>query len=185
VKSPRPVRTDSCVAAQEERFNELYERHVDAVRRYVWRREPASCDDIVAETFLVAWRRIDETPADARPWLIGVARNVLLNVRRSARRQDAVSRRLVDDLSRVPVSGDPREADLVANALSTLGEKDREVLLLSAWEELDRAGIAKVLGSSKTNVSVRLHRARRRLGAALSQSEHVRQALIPGGSPDV
>ena len=90
------------MAAHEERFSQLYERHVEAVRRYVWRREPVACDDVVAETFLIAWRRIDDSPVDELPWLIGVARNVLLNMQRSARRQNALARRLADKEPQIP-----------------------------------------------------------------------------------
>jgi RNA polymerase sigma-70 factor, ECF subfamily len=184
VKSQRPSRTGSGVAAQEERFNALYAEHVEAVRRYVWRRDAVSCDDVVAETFLVAWRRIDSAPSDARPWLIGVARNVLLNARRSARRRDALSRRLAATAPRNAASPS-RESELVETALAKLSEKDREVLLLSVWDDLDRSAIANILGCSKANVSVRLHRARRRLDAALAATGAVRHALIPGGSSDV
>jgi DNA-directed RNA polymerase specialized sigma24 family protein len=55
---------------QEARFNRLYERHFDAVRAYAWRRAPGLADEIVAETFLVAWRRLPDVPDDALPWLI-------------------------------------------------------------------------------------------------------------------
>src|SRR2546423_7741391 len=72
------------VTTREERFNRLYEEHFEAVRRYVWRREPSIADDVVAETFLVAWRRLDDLPVSARPWLIGVARNVRPNLRPGA-----------------------------------------------------------------------------------------------------
>jgi RNA polymerase sigma-70 factor, ECF subfamily len=167
-----------------ERFTGLYEENFEPVRRYVWRRDPAHCEDVVAETFLVAWRRLDDVPADARPWLIGVARNVRLNVHRSARRQDSVSQRL----SESPAAGEPPEiesvSDAVKQALSTLSEPDREVLLLSVWDELDRSQIARVLGTSRSNVSVRLHRARRRFAAALEQ-EPSHPFLIPGGATDV
>jgi RNA polymerase sigma-70 factor, ECF subfamily len=169
---------------REERFTRLYEEHFEPVRRYVWRRDPAHCEDVVAETFLVAWRRLDDVPADARPWLIGVARNVRLNAHRSARRQDSVLQRLPETAA----PGGPLEAepvsDAVKQALHTLSESDREVLLLSVWDELDRSQIARVLGTSKSNVSVRLHRARRRFAAALEQ-ESSHPLLIPGGASDV
>jgi RNA polymerase sigma-70 factor, ECF subfamily len=171
------------VASREERFNGLYADNLEAVRRYVWRRDRALCEDVVAETFLVAWRRLDTAPADVRPWLIGVARNVLLNARRSARRRDALSRRIAASAPRD--EGNPSvESEVLTNALAKLSEKDREVLLLSVWDDLDRAAIASALGCSRANVNVRLHRARRRLDAALTQTGAVRQTLIPGGSPD-
>lgn len=79
---------------REARFNRLYELHLDAVRAYAWRRAPGLADDIVAETFLVAWRRLDEVPDDSLPWLIGVARNVRANLRRADRRREALVERL-------------------------------------------------------------------------------------------
>jgi RNA polymerase sigma factor (sigma-70 family) len=142
---------------------------------------------VVSETFLVAWRRLDELPSDARPWLIGVARNVRLNLRRGVQRQHA----LTDRLSEAPPSDERpvslHEGESVRAALTKLREQDREVLLLSMWDDLDRAAIAQVLGCSKGNVSLRLHRARRRLAAELSVDnvDSVRRSLITGGASDV
>lgn len=166
-----------------QRFTELYEEHFEPVRRYVWRRDPGVCEDVVSETFLVAWRRLDDVPADARPWLIGVARNVRLNALRSARRQDSVAQRLLE-FSTPAFFEIESVSDAVQQALGALSEADREVLLLSVWDELDRGQIARVLGTSKSNVSVRLHRARRRFADALQQ-ESPQPFLIPGGASDV
>ena len=89
------------------------------------------------------------------------------------------------------VPGDSIEADSVSDAvmhaLQALAEPDREVLLLSVWEELDRSQIARVLGCSKPNVSVRLHRARQRFAAALEEASKSspRSVLIAGGASDV
>jgi RNA polymerase sigma-70 factor, ECF subfamily len=153
--------------AREERFRLLYEEHVEAVRRYALRREPALADDVVSETFLVAWRRLDDVPATALPWLIGVARNVRLNLRRGARRQAAVAGRLASEAPADASVAAPGEARAIQAALATLPERDREILLLAVWDDLDRSQIAESLGCSKANVSVRLHRARRRFAAAL------------------
>jgi len=173
---------------REARFNQVFEEHFEAVRRYVWRRDPSACDDVLGETFLIAWRRLDDLPDDVRPWLIGVARNVRLNQRRSARRQHALSERLVETSPRRDWSDVSSEGDLVRTALAQLREADREVLLLSLWDELDRSEIGAVLGCSKTNVSVRLHRARRRLAVALTHlsahADPARRAPIPGGASD-
>ncbi len=163
----------------EARFNRLYERHFDVVRAYAWRRAPGQAE-IVAETFLVAWRRLPDVPEDALPWLIGVARNVRANLHRSGRRQDALVQRLgpepvaeADPLASV----DEREA--LRGALAGLSETDREVLLLTAWDDLDRGQVAKALGCSRANVAVRLFRARRRLEAALDENDSTHP--IPGG----
>lgn len=176
----RPMPSD------EERFNRLHDEHFESIRRYAWRREPALADDIVSETFLVAWRRLDDVPDDAGPWLFGVARNVRLNLQRSARRQQAVAQRLtVAEPSSEPP--EPTESANVRHALAGLPERDREVLLLHAWEGLDRQQIAIVLGCSLSNASVRLHRARRRFAAALAADDQS-HSLVPstlGGASDV
>jgi RNA polymerase sigma-70 factor (ECF subfamily) len=156
----------------------------------MWRRDASLCDDVVAETFLVAWRRLEHVPHDARPWLIGVARNVRLNLLRSARRQHALSNRLIETASSPEQSATSHETDAVKAALSMLPEADREVLLLSVWDDLGRGAIAQVLGCSKPNVSVRLHRARRRLRATLAEASGesvgvTRPSPILGGASDV
>jgi RNA polymerase sigma-70 factor (ECF subfamily) len=145
---------------------------------------------VVAETFLVAWRRLDDIPVDARPWLIGVARNIRLNVRRSIRRQQAVTARLTKVPPETVASVLPSESDAIHAALEDLSKADREVLLLSVWDDLDRAAIAHVLGCTKANVSVRLHRARRRFAAALvtpgpANGNQNCPSLIQGGVSDV
>src|SRR4051794_22007374 len=147
----------------ETAFAALFEAHLDAVRAYAWRRDPATADDVVAETFLVAWRRLGDVPDEALPWLIGVARNVRRNELRSGRRRSA----LVEQLSWLPPSSEPEVSPALA-ALAELPERDREVLLLAAWEGLDRGEIAAALGCTRANVSLRLFRARRRLAAALN-----------------
>jgi RNA polymerase sigma-70 factor, ECF subfamily len=144
---------------------------------------------VVAETFLIAWRRLDELPNAARPWLIGVARNVRLNLRRGARRQHAVAERFADAKAATVEADVSAEAGLVRAALASLSGRDREVLLLSVWDDLDRAAIAQVLGCSKGNVSLRLHRARRRFAAALHDPtagpEPLRSSSLVSGGADV
>jgi len=171
---------------REERFTQLHERHFEAIRRYAFRRAPALADDIVSETFLVAWRRIDDVPDDERPWLFGVARNARLNLQRSARRQQAAAGRLAAHPPNAADDADQRREALVP-ALSSLSERDREILLLHAWEGLNRREIAAVLGCSAANVSVRLHRARTRFAAALAvdaRQAHAPFPLTRGGAPD-
>jgi len=173
---------------REERFNRLFDEHFEAVRRYVWRREPSLADDVVAETFLIAWRRLDDVPEAARPWLIGVARNVRLNLRRGAHRQQAVTERLTDTTTAGTATAEvPREAEVVHAALAMVPVRDREVLLLAVWDDLDRAAIAEVLGCSKANASLRLHRARRRFAAAVDElnagpNTRMSSSLVSGGA---
>jgi len=156
----------------------------EAVRRYAWRREPAHADDVVSETFLVAWRRLDDVPEPALPWLIGVARRVQLNARRGARRRLALVERL-GHTSRPATLESPREEELVQAALASLSERDREILLLSVWDDLDRAAIADVLGCSQANVNLRLHRARRRFAAAVDALTTATSRVAISGGADV
>jgi len=156
---------------REARFTRLYDAHYTAVRAYAWRRGPDAADDVVAETFTLAWQRLDRVPAEPLPWLIGIARNVRLNQERGERRRRR--RELRSAASEVePWLAEGFDGDVpLAEALHLLSPRDREVLLLAAWEELDGAGLASALGCTKTAAAVRLHRARRRLMAALAVSE--------------
>ena len=132
-------------------------------------------EDVVAETFLTAWRRLDEIPcgSGARPWLYGVARNALANQHRGERRRG----RLRDRLNAEPRpsarqrAGANDELASVAAAFARLREDDRELLALVAWEELDPGEIATVLGCSRNAARIRLHRARRRLANELRRKE--------------
>lgn len=156
---------------REARFTELFDAHREAVRAYVWRRDPQIADDVTAEAFLVCWRRLDVVPAEPLPWLIGVARNIRLNQRRGEVRRARLEHRLRAD----PVVADDLaaaigERDAVHAALRKLAERDREVLLLTAWERLGRDEVAAVLGCTRANVAVRLLRARRRLARELAMA---------------
>ncbi len=147
------------------------------------RRIPNGDDaaDAVAETFLTAWRRLDDVPPgdQARLWLYGVARYVLANYRRGERRRCELSDRLRLDLAagyRDPeYSGDL--AGLGA-AFASLAGADRELLSLVAWEGLDHGELAEVLGCSRNAVRIRLHRARARLAAALADHDNPASAPL-------
>jgi RNA polymerase sigma-70 factor (ECF subfamily) len=162
---------------QERRFRTLFESEARGVLGYALRRVESAEDaaDIVAETFSVAWRRIEEVPAEseARLWLYGVARRVLANQRRGALRRQRLGDRLRERLrlttGLVAVADDDR-ADAVRQAIAQLPEQDREVLLLANWECLTPTEIAGVIGVPAPTVRTRLHRARRRLRAELETS---------------
>ena len=145
-------------------FERLFREHVAAVRAYCARRDPELADDVVAETFAVCWRRLGDVPRDELPWLLGVARRTLANARRARGRQSALLARVtaVRTSGQTVAESDPR----VAAALATLSDRDREILILVAWDGLDRAGIARVIGCTGPEVRLRLHRARRRFAAA-------------------
>ncbi len=155
----------------EARFSRLYRDHEREVLRYALRRsgEPEDAADVVAETFLVAWRRLADVPAgeEARLWLYGTARRVLANHSRGIHRRTRLAERLRDELRRQLPAQPPAEASGVLEALAGLREGDRELLMLVGMEELSPGDAAKVLGVSAMTARTRLHRARRRLRARL------------------
>jgi RNA polymerase sigma-70 factor (ECF subfamily) len=155
-------------SSREDRFTALYARHYRAVRAYAWRRGPDEADDVVAETFLVAWRRLEELPDDCLPWLFAVARNVRLNMARQERRRRSREERGASTQAPEPFTASLENGSALQSGLARLSEPDREVLMLAAWESLDRAQMAQALGCSKAAAAVRLHRARRRLAAVLA-----------------
>ena len=130
----------------------------------------------MAETFLVAWRRLDQMPGggEDRLWLFGVARLVLANHHRSDRRRANLGERLRDQLAQEPASGDPAgpvsDQMLVLAALRRLGDLDREVLTLNVWDDLQPHEIAVVLDLKPTVVRTRLSRARARLRDLLEET---------------
>lgn len=155
----------------EERLDALWREHAPAVVRYAQRRVlPSEVDEVVAETFLVVWRRLDEVPDYPLPWLLVVARGVSANVRRTARRRDALTDRLIT--MREPEAlveqepGGELDAPL-QQALRALRPEDRELLTLLAWDGLTRPEAAEALSISRGALAVRLHRVRRRLRTQL------------------
>jgi RNA polymerase sigma-70 factor (ECF subfamily) len=154
--------------SHEERFRAAYRRHAPAVWRYLARRlgDDMLAEDLTSEVFVVAWRRRHEAPTDSLPWLYGVARRVLANDRRAARADAARIRALADRLA----AAQPGEASgAVAAALAALRERDREVLMLVAWEGLAPHELAAALGCRPATARVRLHRARNRFSALLDK----------------
>jgi RNA polymerase sigma-70 factor (ECF subfamily) len=153
----------------------LYAAHGRDVLAYALRRAPSAEDaaDVVADTFLVTWRRLTEVPPEpeARLWLYGVARHTLANQRRGEKRQTRLAERLRAE-TRTALSHPPRSehGDAILAALATLAADDRELLLLIGWEELSPAQAAKVLEISAVAARGRLHRARRRLRDAIADN---------------
>jgi RNA polymerase sigma-70 factor, ECF subfamily len=146
---PRPVSLPQ--SDHVTRFREAYDTHYHRVLGYALRRtanrEDAS--DVVAETFLTAWRRLEHLPAgaDARPWLYGIARKALSNHRRGALRRERLSGRIRGTVGLAPVAEEAEEGlTRVAAAFARLRDGERELLALVAWEELDLGEIALTLG---------------------------------------
>lgn len=160
-----PVMND----AAGENFETWFRRYYPRVLAYVLRRltDRSAAEDLTAETFLIAWRRREQIPADPLPWLFRVAGNLIHNERRSASRRGQLALRVAAEraLEHAPVL---TESQRILDALGRLGERDREVLMLVTWDGLDRARAAAVLGCSEKTFAVRLHRARRRLALELA-----------------
>jgi RNA polymerase sigma-70 factor (ECF subfamily) len=151
-------------------ITELFYRHARRVHGYVRHHHPAvDADDIVSETFVVAMRRLGEINAGAEAaWLIGVARNIVRNATRSARRREQFVQALVNVRPRQ--ESDLADSELLTEDLETLragfaqlAPDDQEVLLLAAWEGLAGRDLAIVLGTTAERATDRLYRARRRL----------------------
>lgn len=188
------VRFEGCwtlvgVVDPRARFEGLYLAHNAAVRTYVRRRvDSQDADDVVADVFVIAWRRLGDVPEDPLPWLFGVARRVMANRWRGATRAAALRDRMMSERPKLePSRSMTSERREVLRALSAMREKDRETLLLVAWEGLEPAQAAKVLGVSPNTFSARLSRARRRFQRALAaettqpETEHgsVKAEVLP------
>jgi RNA polymerase sigma factor (sigma-70 family) len=164
-------------AERRERFELVYGELYPAICGYVLRRvrEPEDAAEIVAETFATLWRRFDASPqgAELRPWLFGVARRLIANQRRGDRRRSALSDRLVENFDRdvFETVGPTEDSSALAQAFSALSESDRELLSLVAWEGLTREELAVALDTSRAVVRLRLHRAGKRLRAALPPAQ--------------
>ncbi len=158
-----------------ERFREIYDANYARLLGYALRRVDAADDahDVVAETFLAAWRRLGDVPAgpEARLWLYGVARRVLANHRRSGRRR----LRLLAGLRSLRPSDHPsgsdggERGDRVAGAFGRLSASDRDLLGLVAWEGLSSGELGRVLDCTPGAARIRVHRARRRFAGQLAR----------------
>ena len=157
-------------ASPEARFNALFARHYPAVFGYAVRRVGRDeAGDAAAEVFTVAWRRLGRVPAEPEtlPWLYGVARKVVANQERAARRRLRLEARAAAFARTAPSRLPAPTASRSRPPCCASGPADREVLRLAAWEELQPAEIARVLGCSANAAAVRLHRARQRLAGEL------------------
>ncbi|MFP3969329.1 sigma-70 family RNA polymerase sigma factor [Actinomadura fulvescens] len=162
----------------EERFTALFKCHYPDVLRYAARRsDPDRARDVAAETFLVAWRRLNEVPRDADqvlPWLYSVARNTLANQHRGERRRLRLGARLGAAVPRrtgADHAGTVVESLRLREALHGLSAADQETLRLVGWEGLDVAAAAAAAGCTPQTFAVRLHRARQRLDRALADQD--------------
>ncbi|WP_329091865.1 MULTISPECIES: RNA polymerase sigma factor [unclassified Streptosporangium] len=157
------------------RFEAVYRRTHEQILGYAVRRcsSPEDAADVVAETYVIAWRRITELPdgEGGKLWLYGVARRVLANHRRSERRRLTRHTELTAEIEHLYTAPSHHgEQHGVDEAMGMLSDGDRELLALALWEELDPGEIATVLDCSRNAARIRLHRARRRFAKALEKT---------------
>jgi RNA polymerase sigma-70 factor (ECF subfamily) len=157
----RPV-----TAHAARKLDDLFRAHERRVLAFALRRtaSPADAEDAAAETFAIAWRKIDRVPNDALPWLLAVARRVIANQRRGGQRRAWLFQKLGRQSAAAPAplaQGDSADSPALA-ALARLRPDDQELLRLVAWDELDQRAIGQVLGISVNAVAIRLYRARKR-----------------------
>lgn len=162
----------------------MFDRYAGRVYAYAARRStPDVANEVVGETFLIAWRKLDAVPADPLPWLLNVAGKVLANRRRSDQRRDAFTADLARTVRATPLL-DPADTIqtrlAIEEALDRLPPAEREALTMVAWDGLDVRSGAAAAGCSRATFSVRLHRARRRLMKELGLSRHP-QMNVPSG----
>jgi RNA polymerase sigma-70 factor (ECF subfamily) len=156
-----------------ERFTVLYDEHYSHVYAYaVSRFGRQLADEVISEVFLIAWQRICDVPQPALPWLLTVARNTGLSQFRAAARQRSIAAELAAWASEAEadVATEVAHRLTVITALALLSEQDRELLTLVAWHGLSAPAAAQVVGCSAAAYFVRLHRARRRLERAMTDS---------------
>jgi RNA polymerase sigma-70 factor, ECF subfamily len=174
--SPSPAVTEADESSgRRVRLEELFDAHGRAVYAFARRRAGAAdADEVVSETFLVAWRRLDDVPVPALPWLLGVARRCLANLTRGEARQSAVRLRLATTPQPVvaDVADRPTVSDQTRRSLARLSPGEREAITLLAWDGLTPEEAAVALGCSRAAVYLRLHRARRRLAHDLEPDAH-------------
>ncbi|MEU6841578.1 sigma-70 family RNA polymerase sigma factor [Streptomyces sp. NPDC046716] len=159
---------------EAQRFREMYEECYPRVLAYATGLVGRQVgEDITSETFTVAWRRVRDVPRPALPWLLGVARNLVRELRRRDSRQYAVAAEEARRIGRGggadtgDVAADVTDREAALQALAGLSDADRELLTLLAWHGLTPKQAAHVMGCATATLTVRLHRARRRLEKAL------------------
>ncbi|GAA4101962.1 RNA polymerase sigma factor [Nonomuraea soli] len=166
------------MTSDRERFTTMYDECRQRVWAYVVSRAGRQvADEVVSETFAIAWRRFDQVPQHALPWLLGVARNVLRDSIRAEARREGLRRELQEWITG-DVADHVAERLGVLKAMARLTQDEREILILVAWQGLSPRDCAKVLGCSVPAFRVRLHRARKRLQAALDSPALSRNDLV-------
>lgn len=165
------------VTTSDVRFRELYVSYFKFVHAYCRRRtDPDRVDDVAAEVFLVAWKKIDQVPdgSAALPWLYGVAYGVLTNVWRGVSRQKRLREKLnIVGVETVAPADEymvvRQDARQILEAMNQLKTSHQEVLRLAVWEGLSGSELALALDVSVDAAKQRLSRAKRGLARAYNR----------------
>ena len=161
---------------QRARFAAVHADTYEQILGYAVRRcdSPDDAADVVAETYAIAWRKVEELPSgdEARLWLYGVARRVLADHRKREYRRRSWNVELHEEVAglygRSPAPDERPDLRAIGRVFRELPDRDRELLSLFVWEGLDHREIGRVLGCSRNAVYVRMHRARKRFSRALA-----------------
>jgi RNA polymerase sigma-70 factor, ECF subfamily len=153
---------------RHQRFERVFAEVYEPLQRYVRRRAgSAAVDDVLADTMLVVWRRLDVVAAEAElAWCYGAARRCLANHHRAEERRHRLAARVASQPELSDGESPGYDPDLFA-ALGELSADDRELVRLWAWEQLAPRELAVVFGISANAASIRLHRAKQRLAERL------------------
>ncbi len=169
-------------------FTAMWEQYAPRIMAYALRHvDPDIAQEVLSETFLVAWRRLADVPGQPLPWLLVVARNTIANHRRSGYRRAALQKEL-ERLERIAEPASAAEVTAVQRAevlavLATLSPAEREALLLIAWDGLTPTQAARVAGCTTAAFHLRLFRARRRLRAATAPDDQPVGHTTPSTQP--
>ncbi|MFH8533950.1 RNA polymerase sigma factor [Streptomyces tendae] len=169
-----------------QHFREVYEECYPRVLAYTTSLVGRQVgEDITSETFAVAWRRVGDIAQPPLPWLLGVARNLVRELRRRDSRQYALAAAEAQRISSGAradagdIAADVTDRQAALQALASLSDTDRELLTLVAWHGLNAKEAARVLGCTTATLTVRLHRARRRLEKALESAFQADTTPVP------
>jgi RNA polymerase sigma-70 factor (ECF subfamily) len=163
--------------ARRRRFEAVVDVVYEPLQRYLSRRaQPADVSELLNDSLLVIWRRLDQVPPDdPLPWSYGVAKRCLANQRRGAERRLRLVGRVIDRTPRDSFASRPPSAEFdhpqLEAALSELDESDRELIRLWAWEQLEPREIALVLDTTPNAVSVRLTRAKKKMVSSMERQD--------------
>jgi RNA polymerase sigma factor (sigma-70 family) len=157
------------LAAKEQEFIDLHNQHFARVYGYIACRinDQYRAEELAADVFRIAWeKQLLEPPGIG--WLLATARNVIGNEYKGRRRRQELVDRVKEEARGHAPESNTAERDAVAEVLMQLRERDREVLMLSYWDDLTGTELGQALGCSASAAAVRLHRARRAFAKAAS-----------------